>query len=47
MADGYEDHNDNLHECCAVDHDKAGTELLITKSWTRSKYVGGRARRIT
>ncbi|MFL6411952.1 MAG: hypothetical protein ACJ71K_12035 [Nitrososphaeraceae archaeon] len=40
MADGYEDHNDNLHERCAVDRDRAGTELLIVKSWTGSKYVG-------
>jgi hypothetical protein len=32
--------DDDLHECCAVNCDKPGTELLIMKSWTGSKYGG-------
>ncbi len=39
MSYRYED-NDDLHECCAVDCDKPGTDLLIMKSWTGSKYGG-------
>ena len=38
MSYNYE--QDYLHECCAVDCDKPGTELLIMKSWTGSKYGG-------
>jgi hypothetical protein len=29
-----------LHEYCAANCDKLGTELLIVKSWTGSKYGG-------
>ena len=39
MSSSYEE-DDDLHECCAVDCDKPGTELLIMKSWTGSKYGG-------
>jgi hypothetical protein len=35
-----EDEVDELHECCAVNCDKPGTELLKMKSWTGSKYGG-------
>jgi hypothetical protein len=38
MSYSYEE--DDLHECCAVDCDKPGTELLITKSWTGTRYGG-------
>jgi hypothetical protein len=34
----YSNEENDLHECCAVDCDKPGTELLIMKSWTGSKY---------
>jgi hypothetical protein len=39
MSYSYEE-NDDLHGCCAVNCDKPGTELLIMKSWTGSKYGG-------
>ena len=39
MSYTYEEDND-LHECCAVNCDSPGTELLILKSWTGSKYGG-------
>jgi hypothetical protein len=39
MSYSYEEGED-LHECCAVDCDKPGTELLITKSWTGVQYGG-------
>ncbi len=29
-----------MHECCAVNCDKPGTEGLIMKSWSGSKYGG-------
>jgi hypothetical protein len=38
MSYSYEE--DDLHECCAVDCDKPGTELLIIKSWTGAQYGG-------
>jgi hypothetical protein len=38
MSYSYEE--DDLHECCAVDCDKPGTELLIMKSWTGVRYGG-------
>ncbi len=40
MSYSYEEGDNNLHECCAVDCDKPGTELLIMKSWTGGKYGG-------
>ncbi len=39
MSYSYEEDYD-LHECCAVNCDKPGTELLIIKSWSGSKYGG-------
>ncbi len=39
MSQSYEEDND-LHVCFAVNCDKRGTELLILKSWTGSKYGG-------
>jgi hypothetical protein len=39
MPYSYEEGED-LHECCSVDCDKPGTELLITKSWTGVQYGG-------
>ena len=39
MSYSYEEDYD-LHECCAVNCDKLGTELLIVKSWTGSKDGG-------
>jgi hypothetical protein len=39
MSYSYEEDYD-LHECCAVNCDKPGTELLIMKSWSGGKYGG-------
>jgi hypothetical protein len=39
MSHRYEE-DDDLHECCAVNWDKLGTEFLIVKSWTGSKDGG-------
>ncbi len=40
MAGGYEEQNNDLNECCALDCNRPGTELLIMKSWIGSKYGG-------
>ncbi len=39
MSYSYEEDND-LHESSAANCDKLGTEFLIVKSWTGSKYEG-------
>ena len=39
MSYSYEE-NEDLHGCCAANCDKLGTELLIMKSWTGSRYGG-------
>ena len=38
MSYSYEDND--LHDCCAVNCDKPGTEFLILKLWTGVQYGG-------
>jgi hypothetical protein len=38
MTYSYE--KEDLHECCAVDCNEAGTELLILRAWTGTRYGG-------
>ncbi len=38
MPGGYEQQNNDLYKCCAIDCDRPGTELLIMKSQTGGKY---------